>query len=217
MTDVKCIICGCVASPSEVHPPKDRRSWTVVCNAARIRNFEAIQNLSDISDELLAGIRFHRECRANFTNIKALRKLEAEASSSHDLSESSESPCSSSQTEKRLKRTFTGKQIVYTKNCVFCDKESKYKKGSRTRETLTQVVELRTDKKLRQIVIERGDKKIIGITSRDIVAAEACYDKSCYLTYTRLRPDKRKNVDKYIEAEKVAYQKLYSFIREDLF
>ena len=77
----KSIICGSLASPNEVHPPKDRRSWTVLYKAAVIRNFEPIKILHDISDELLVSIRYHRECRANFTNIKALGKVDVEASS----------------------------------------------------------------------------------------------------------------------------------------
>jgi hypothetical protein len=200
-----------------VHPPKDRQSWAALLNAALIRNFEPITKQRDIPDELLHTMKYHRKCRANFTNIKALRKLETESSSSR-VSSDNETPCSSLSPKKRLKRSKTDlRQTTYIKQCIFCEKESKYKKGSRSREPLVQVLELGTDKKLREIAIERGDKKVIAVTSRDIVAAEACYHKSCYLAYTRQRPDKIKNIDEYTTAEKLAYNKLYDFIREDVF
>jgi hypothetical protein len=214
----KCIICGKISSFSdEVHPPKDRQSWTVLYNAALIRNNEPITKLRDISNELLYTVKYHRDCRANFTNIKALRKLQPEDSSSCVYSDS-ETPCSSKPPEKRLKRSVPDlRQTTYIHQCIFCDKKSKYKKGSRSREPLVKVLELRTDKKLREIAIERGDKKIIAVTSRDIVAAKACYHKSCYLAYTRTRPEEIKNVDEYTIAEKKAYDKLFIFIREDVF
>jgi len=162
-------------------------------------------------------VKYHRKCRADFTHIKALRKLQSEGSSS-SVNSHSETPCSSKPPEKRLKRLATDlRQTTYTQQCIFCDKTGKYKKGSRSRETLVQVLDLETDKKLRQTAIQKGDKKIIAVTSRDIVAAKAYYHRSCYLTYTRVRPEVIKNVDEYAKAEKKAYDKLFTFIREDAF
>lgn len=64
---------------------------------------------------------------------------------------------------------------------------SKYKKGSKTRELLYKSVEFRSDATVRQIAEQRMDTKIIAITSRELVAAEAHYHKSCYRDYTRTR------------------------------
>jgi hypothetical protein len=120
-----CIICGEAGPLSEFHPPKDRQSWAVLFNAALIRNFEPITKRRDIPDELLHTVKYHRQCRANFTNIKALRKLQTECSTSRVSSDSETS--SSLPHEKRLKRLKTDvKQTVYIKQCIFCEKENKY-------------------------------------------------------------------------------------------
>ena len=58
---------------------------------------------------------------------------------------------------------------------MFCDKEGKYKKGNRSKEPLLQGFHLNTDNKLCENAIEIQDIKIIAVTSRDIVAAKACY------------------------------------------
>ena len=65
-----------------------------------------------------------------------------------------------------------------------CLKRTKYLKGAHTRETLVQAKEIRSDENLRQIAIRKCDENIIAVTSRDIVAAEAWYHRSCY-KYTR--------------------------------
>ena len=116
---------------------------------------------------------------------------------------------------KRLIRKFS-KNIIYDKVYVFCDKASKYQKGSNTRERLTPAVEFRADERLRKLATQRCDSKILSITSRDIIAAEAHYHKTCYLNYTRERPSKSKTIDPHCNVVKSAYQQLYKFIREDL-
>ncbi len=75
-------------------------------------------------------------------------------------------------TSKRPCTRSTSESRVYKAICIFCNKD-RFLKGSKSREKLTQAVQLRTDKTLRECAIQKGDEKIIGITSRDIVAAEA--------------------------------------------
>src|SRR5436190_12884497 len=122
----KCVICGEISSFSdEVHSQKDRQSWTVLYNAAVVRNVEPISKLRGLSDELLCTVKYHRKCRADFTLIKALRKLQSEGSSS-SVNSHSETPCSSKPPEKRLKRLATDlRQTTYTQQCIFCDKTGK--------------------------------------------------------------------------------------------
>ncbi|XP_064116328.1 uncharacterized protein LOC135222086 [Macrobrachium nipponense] len=65
------------------------------------------------------------------------------------------------------------------------------------------------------------DERILAITSRDIVAAEAHYHKSCYKGYTRTKPEKsddnQQEEDPYQKVEKAAKKMLSEFIRNDLF
>ena len=73
---------------------------------------------------------------------------------------------------------------VYDQICVFCEK-SKYLKGTKTRETLIlQCVDLRANQTIRRAATSKNDPRILAIVSRELVAAEACYHKSCYLSYT---------------------------------
>ena len=53
-------------------------------------------------------------------------------------------------------------------------------KGTKTREKLVQEVRLRADQTLRECAIQKADERILAVTSRDIVAAEAHYHISCY-------------------------------------
>ena len=56
-------------------------------------------------------------------------------------------------------------------------------KGARTRDSLTQCVDLRADASIRKAAIAGGDSRIIGLASRDLVAAEAWYHRQCYRDY----------------------------------
>ena len=107
----------------------------------------------------------------------------------------------------------------------FCEKKTRYKKGTRSRDPLTQCVDLRADASIRKAAIATGDSRIIGLASRDLVAAEAWYHGQCYRDYTR--PDKgskNSNLDSksdlheinYCSIESQAYDKLFEFIRSDL-
>ena len=98
-------------------------------------------------------------------------------------------------------------------------------RGARTRDPLTQCVDLRADASIRKAAIAAGDSRIIGLASRDLVAAEAWYHGQCYRDYTR--PDKAckySDLDdepdsyeaNYCNIESQAYDKLFEFIRLDL-
>jgi len=51
---------------------------------------------------------------------------------------------------------------------------------------LIQCVDLRADTSIKKAAIAAGDSRIIGLASRDLVAAEARYHGQCYRDYTRL-------------------------------
>ena len=124
---------------------------------------------------------------------------------------------------------------IYSAKWIFCDKDSKYLRRSHSREKLTQAVELRADKTIREsackyLTQERSesqkktDERILTITSRELVAAEAHYHRSCYLEYTRQRPeqlpiseDHEDNEEEaYTLSELYAYQQLFDCIRQEL-
>ena len=82
-------------------------------------------------------------------------------------------------------RANPSKSTTFERLCIFCNKESKFVKGKRTREKLTQCCNLRSDQTIRNIAKFKQDTKILAMVSRELVAAEACYHKSCNRNYTR--------------------------------
>jgi len=89
---------------------------------------------------------------------------------------------------------------------------------------------LRADNTLSECAIQKRDDKILAVTSRDIVASEANYHRSCYQAYTRLKKEEQldentKGVlneeinvnDDFQEAEREAFNDLYQHIRTDIF
>lgn len=58
-------------------------------------------------------------------------------------------------------------------------------KGKRTREPLTQCRDLRSDHTIRNSAIAKVDERMLAIVSRELVAAEAHYHRSCYREYVR--------------------------------
>lgn len=73
---------------------------------------------------------------------------------------------------------------IYKQECILCEKD-KYVRSSNSREKLVKAAQLRVDETLRNIATEKCDHKIMALTSREIVAAEAHYHRSCYRGYTR--------------------------------
>ena len=90
---------------------------------------------------------------------------------------------------KSLRSSSTKGGTVLPSRCIFCDKASKYKKGSKTQEKMICYAELRVVERIRQIATVKHNSKILSITSDDLVAKEAKYHSSCYEDYTR--PEKQ--------------------------
>lgn len=55
-------------------------------------------------------------------------------------------------------------------------------KGTKPRDTITQFVDLCADSKIRKAAMATGDSRIIGLSSRDLVAAEAWYHGQGFMT-----------------------------------
>ena len=68
----------------------------------------------------------------------------------------------------------------------FAKKKDKYKKGSRTRESLTQTRQLRKDTSGRNAEELKMDSRVLALLSREIVAARGHYHRSCYRQYTNI-------------------------------
>ena len=103
-------------------------------------------------------------------------------------------------------------------------------KISKSREKLIQAVQLRADTTLRQYATLNNDSRVLAITSRDIVAAEAHYHATCYKSYTNIKTKERDHVgdkeeenskeitdmNSYEVDEGEAYVQLFHYIRNEV-
>lgn len=87
---------------------------------------------------------------------------------------------------------------------------------------------MRSDERIRMAATEKMDSRVLSLASRDLVAAEAHYHKSCYRDYTRIldKPNDVGIVDetatdpemiKYQAAVSKSYEELFYYIRNDVF
>ena len=212
-----CIICKCKGPLDLLTTPKDLESWRALLRAAEIQKCDALLQYKDEKD--IPIIFYHLDCRKRFTHKKNLQRLHKEQEAECSIGDATED------TTKAKRDSGASTSRVLEKVCIFCGKVSKYTKGNRTREHLYQSVDLRSDATIRQLAVQRMDTKIIGLTSRELVAAEAHYHKSCYKSYTRSRPERdlpetqnEKDSDRqYSQKESEAYESLFEFVRGDLF
>ena len=89
---------------------------------------------------------------------------------------------------------------------------------------LFSVFDLRADSTIRRAAVGKNDPRILAIVTRELVAAEACYHKSCYRDYTRniqgaVSIGDKKEEDEcpeYTNAESQANENLFTFIETRL-
>ena len=62
-----------------------------------------------------------------------------------------------------------------------------------------------------------GDEKILALTSRDIVAAEAQYHASCYKNYTRAKMKDQEGVDKDGNEHETNANELYKIVKTEVY
>ena len=164
---------------------KGKDSWQSLYNCAELLTYQPIL---DVAKTLEKGevpvIHYHRNCRSRFM-LKGNKKRKPE-------SENTDEP-----KPKRLsiRNPSLSKATVYYKLCSVCQKPSKYIKGTRTREPIIQCLDLSGDKTLRPCAIKKGDSRMIAYTSRELVAAEGYYHKSCYKDYTRQPPNTEESIE----------------------
>ena len=211
-----CVIhCSDEASDNLVSP-QNLDSWKSLLRAAEIRQHEPILELArDLPEGEIPPVQYHRKCRSIFTMKKLLDSITKRADSAEPSDDRS----------RRSSRDAPSTSRVFEKQCIFCEKASKYLKGQNTREPLIQCSELRADDRVRRAATSKQDERMLAITSRELVAAEGHYHRSCYRAYTRGEPaDSCEAMDQdedseaqYEAAEQNAYDELFFYIRNELF
>ena len=209
-TTCTCVICEKDSPLDNLVQLKDRDSWETLYQAALLRNFDSITKLY-VDDKTVPNILYHRECRSSFTHKKNLAKF-------RKLTEESDEQQLEARQSQRQRSSTSSR--VYERICIFCQRVSKYVRNTKTREPLTQAVDLRADQRIRDEATQRCDQRILSVVSRDIVDAEAHYHLTCYKLYTRgHRPSMKSThsaTDIHSIEEKAALKLLFHFIRTDI-
>ena len=165
---------------SNLVTPKDIDSWKTLLKAADIRNYKPVLEAAKTVEEgaIPTSVMYNRKCRILFTMKQELEKL----SSARRDEENTENTM---EIQKRITRQAPSNNRTYDQICIFCEKVWKYQKSSKPRDPLIKCCDLRADDSIKKSAIAKGDSRIIGVLSREIVAAEAWYHRSCYRDYTR--------------------------------
>ena len=155
------------------------------------------------------GVFYHRKCRSMFTPKRELNRIVAKTKQNEKASLVEES----SRDRRASIRSNPSTSRVYEKECIFCGKKDKYKKG--IKEGLTQARELRVNDSVRKAAISKQDSRILAILSRDLVAAEGHYHRTCYRHYTNIKESDKGEESKedddsdYVKAERSALSRMF--------
>ena len=153
--------------------PKTYDSWLTILEAAKVWNFLPVLEIAEnLNENEVPAIFYHRKCRIIFSMKRDLAK-EPDDKNNEEFKQIT-----------AKKRNITSNSRVYINDCIFCGKD-KYIRTSSSREPLVKATQLRVDKTLREKDLAKCDDKILAAITRDILAAEAHYHRSCCRDYTR--------------------------------
>ena len=204
-------IIHCSDDESLLFSPKDLDSWKSLLKAATIRNHRLLLDLAEnVKEGEIPHVSYHRKWRSLFTIKRDLESISQTAAAASQIPEFN---------KQRSRREEPSTTRTHPKICIFCQKTTAYKKVARTRDPLTQCVDLRVDASIRKAAIAAGDGRIIGLASPDFVTPEAYYHSQCYRDYNQTdKACKYSDLDEtnYCDIESQASDKLYELIRLNL-
>ena len=149
-----------------------------------IRNHKPVLEASTKSELPANPIKYHRSCRAEFTNKRDLQV----ANEPSDDAATGSAPRRSSRERNEVSSTILPDQ------CLFC-KKSKCKPNTKTREKLHSVQELRANETVRtcaslhvqqNTAMTEVARHVIGICAKYLISSEAKYHTSCYKSFVRI-------------------------------
>jgi len=147
-----------------------------------LQNTEPFPNsrvTESMTGKKILQVLYHMKCRSVFTTKQDLVALKRKA-----VSNPSDDAIATSSAKKQARRS-SSESCIYTQDCTFCGK-IKCHNGTSTREKVRKAVDLREYKTLRDCAVRKCHTKIISVTSRDMVAAEAQYQaQKTYNTETQ--------------------------------
>ena len=119
-----------------------------------------------------------RQCCSIFTLKRNLDKLS-------QLDAKERANCNSTDSRKSsIRQPTANPSRIYPRVCIFCEKD-KYTRNSRTREDWFSAWICAPMKRSGRLLLEKKYLRMLAVVSTELVAAKACYHKSCYHNYTR--------------------------------
>ena len=152
-----------------------------------IRNHKPILEASTESEFPDNPIKYHRNCRAEFTKK---RDLQVASKQSDDVLTRTSAPRRTSRDGNQP----SSSSAILSDQCLFC-KKSKYKPNTKTREKLHSVREFCTDETVRacaslhvqqNTAMSEVALDVIGICAKDLISSEAKYHASYYKSFVRI-------------------------------
>ena len=199
----QCLCHGTTTGKSEKLTKFQSQSWLALHNAASVRLDEThafLRKEGVTCEDEPRGV-YHRSCYQNYTNKtnitrlqKKREKMQEEASSATPVVQSSAVPTEAQGcipvapqplSSERSTRTRTSLQQTDFKLCILCQKkkmQSKYTAESLSRCEMDSAVS-----SLVEAARIRDDARVLLATENgqlDFFAAEVCYHRSCYMSYT---------------------------------
>jgi len=215
----QCIIhFSSVSTDEKLYSLRDFQSWVTMFDAAKIRQHTPLLSITEnLKGEEIPVIRYHRMCRSLFTMKRLEMFKRKDCDSDGDLED-----CNVIRPHREPQ---TREARVFAPVCIFCNQE-KYAKRARSQEKRIQARQtIRTDDKLRRCATLKCDSRILALTSRDLVAAEAHYHASCYKLYTKMKSQKYdicpssntdETVDAYTQVESQAMNAVFQYVRNEV-
>ena len=128
----RCIIHCSNDNSRELTSPQNTESWATLLRAAEIRDHKPLLDVSKtLKDGEIPNVLYHRKCRSIFTLKRDLDKISKECKKTEDDASDSDA------IDRRFSiRGAPSTSTTYERVCIFCRKNSKYPRGSRSREVL---------------------------------------------------------------------------------
>ena len=154
------------------------RSWKKFKESAERRRDDIFEVMRGKWEEEPKG-GYHRQCYQFYTNKGHLARLERK----HQNAASPFTMTTSESPNKRVCRSQLPR--VDINKCIICQRD-KFKRGTRSREPLTQnISDFGSQSLLRAAQIRNDERILTNIQGQDTIAIEVRYHRTCYKDYVR--------------------------------
>ena len=119
---------------------------------------------------------YHRKCYQSYTHKQHIERLQRKRKSEDSLKNTSNQP---------VKSTRSAQQKTTLRKCIICQKDKINKTSGSRYEPLSDLQMLKASNTLKNAAtIRYGQRILLEISGKDLVAIEVKYHRSCYQSYT---------------------------------